>query len=234
MKTILRRWGVTSLVLFSLILSYRLWLPLPANFLLVKDDLEKADCIVLLRGDDYFRLRKAVELFRQGYSKNIVVSVISEKAYFVRFNLDRKISGLDRFSEKELLLKYFEYFGKNSENVIFTPFKITSTFEEAFAAKALLLQKRFRSLILVTNVYHMRRALILFKWVFRGTGIKIYHVTAETETEVYDPEHWWRRARDVKSMITEYISLFFNLLKLLKPSEEALFLKDRTTGLVSF
>ena len=214
----MRRLGITSLVLFSLILSYRIWLPLPANFLLVKDDLEKAECIVPLGGDDFFRLRKAVELFNRGYSKNIVVSMVSGKSYFVRYNLERKISGLGRLSEKEIILKYFEYFGKNSENINFTNFKTTSTFEDAFATKQWMLQKGFRSLILVTTGYHMRRALILFKLVFRGTGIKIYHVTAEAE--IYDPEHWWRKPIDVKSMITEYVSLFFNLLKPSHPPEE--------------
>jgi len=171
-------------------------------------------------------MRKAVELFHQGYSRNIVVSVISEKVYFVRYNLDRKISGLDRLSGEEMILKYFEYFGKNSEHIHFTNFKVRSTFEEAFATKQLVLQRGFQSLILVTNTYHMRRALILFKLVFRGTGIKIYPVTAPTE--IYDPEHWWRNPIDVKKMIGEYVSLFFNLLK---PPKEALFPKDRQASL---
>ena len=54
----------------------------------------------------------------------------------------------------------------------------------------------------------MRQNLLLFKLVFKGSGIKIYHATAETE--IYDPPHWWRKARDAKRMIEEYISLFYN------------------------
>ena len=210
MRRTLNRVFIFTLVSLCLVLSYQIWLPFPARFLLVKDEIQKTDCIVPLRGEDYFRFRKAVELFNSGYSKELVVSIISEESVQTKYNMDRKIFGWDRLSERELALKYFQYFGKDAEGVNFTDVKIISTLEEAVATKQWMHRKAFRSLILVTNGYHMRRALLLFKLVFKGSGIKIYHATAETE--IYDPQHWWRKTRDAKAMITEYVSLCYNLL----------------------
>ena len=111
---------------------------------------------------------------------------------------------------KEFALAAFKYFDIDSENIFVTDFEITSTFEEAVAAKKFLSEKGFKSMILVTSTYHTRRALMLFNFVFRGTGIKIYNSTAENI--LYRPEAWWRKEKDAENVIREYIAMTQNII----------------------
>ena len=122
----------------------------------------------------------------------------------------RKIYDADRISDKDLVLKFFHYFEKDAQGIQFTGVEATSTFDEALAAKRLLEEKGYRSLILVTSTYHMRRALLIFEWVFRGSGIRIDHATAPAE--IYDPEHWWTHERDIRRLAEEYPSLLVNFV----------------------
>ncbi len=193
-----------------LLLTFRLWLPLPAAFLVLKDAPEKADCIVVLRGDDYYRIPKAVELVKKGYAKDIVLSLLPDEPYLAYTDILHILYSLGPLPQKDLALKYFDYFGKNPEGIHFTERPVTSTFEEAHATREWMSAKRFRSLILVTNPYHMRRARLLFDWAFKGTGVKIYSAVAPNPFD--DPSHWWRKERDVKQVALEYLAFAQNFI----------------------
>ncbi len=195
-------------VIAALVISSPYWLPVPGTFLLVPDHLKKADCLVVLRGDDFFRFRKAVDLFSESYSENIVLSVTPKVSK--EYDLGYRVSGLVKLSGQELALKFFDYFGKNPERIFFTEFEVTSTFSEAVATKELMLKKGFKSLVLITSEYHMRRALLIFKWVFEGSGIEIYNATAESE--LFDPAHWWKKERDIRRVAEEYGAFVVNFI----------------------
>jgi hypothetical protein len=196
------------LITAGAVLSARYWLPLPGTFLQVPDRIEKADCLVPLRGDDFFRFQKTVDLFSEGYSPNIVLSVTPEVSK--KYDLGYRVAGLDKIPGKDLTFKYFEYFGKNPERIFITEFEVTSTFSEAVATRKLMEKNGFKSLILVTSEYHMRRALWIFRWVFQGTGIEIYNATADSE--LFDPSVWWRKERDVRRVAEEYGSFVLNFI----------------------
>lgn len=163
-------------------------------------------------GDPYFRQRKVVELYNKGYSKNIVVSVTPEREEELKeyHNFRYRMLGVKELSPRESVLKTFEYFGKGPEGIYFTESEVTSTYDEAQATKDFMLKKGFKSLILVTSTYHMRRALITFGLVFRGSGIKIYNSTAENI--LLEPRRWWLKETDVKSVSLEYLSIAYNIL----------------------
>lgn len=194
-----------------LIVSYRIWLPIPGTFLLVKDNIQKADCIVAIMGDSYFRFKKVVELYNEGYSKNIVISALPEREEELReyYNFENRVLGLKDIPPKEFALKAFEYFKKGSKDIYFTDYETTSTYDEAVATRDFMLKKGFKSLILVTSTYHMRRTLMIFRLVFRGTGIKIYNCTASNV--LHDPHRWWLKEKDVKAISIEYLSIAYNI-----------------------
>ena len=182
------------------------WLPALGRNLRVPDQLFPADCIVALRGDDYFRLKKAVSLQKEGMAPLIVVSVVSSEAQ--PYDLFRKISGMENLSEEDLTRKMFDYFNADPATILFTGKETTSTFEEAVAARDFMKEKKLHSLLLVTSTYHMRRALYIFKRVFEGTEIRIYHATAVNL--LYHPEQWWKQERDVRRVFEEYAAIPFN------------------------
>lgn len=199
------------ILLIIIIITYGLWLPVPGTFLLVKDNIQKADCVVPLGGEPYFRYKKAVELYEQGYSKNIVVSVTPERQEELReyYNFKYRLLGIEDLSPRELASRGFKYFGKDSHGLYFTDYEVTSTYDEAVATRDLVLKKGFKSLILVTSTYHMRRAMMIFHFVFKGTGVEIYNCTAESV--LWNPRQWWLKERDLKVISQEYLSIAYNI-----------------------
>jgi len=203
---------IILIFLFSIfIITYKFWLFLPARFLLVKDNINKADCIVVLSSDTYFRIKKAVELYNSGYAKNIVVTITPEREKELKeyYEFGYRIFGLKDISNKEIILKAFEYFNKDPKDIYFTEKEVTSTYDEAIAIKDFMLKNNFKSLILVTSTYHTKRALLVFKLVFNKTGIKIYNCTAENK--LYNPLRWWEKERDVEKIIREYVAIIYNI-----------------------
>lgn len=160
----------------------------------------------------YFRFKKAAELYHQGYAQKVLVSVISEeeeKKLNEFYNFDYLIFGLTGVSQKDIAKRALEYFKIQAKDVYFQEGKVTSTFEEAKLAREFMQGKGMSSLILVTDAYHMRRAILNFKWVFRGSGIKIFY--ANTENPFFQPRFWWQRETDTKLLLTEYVSLAQNI-----------------------
>jgi uncharacterized SAM-binding protein YcdF (DUF218 family) len=199
-----------ALVLLA-IYSSGYWLPLPGEFLLVNDNLKKADCIVPLRGDEYWRFKKAVELYRAGYAKIIVTPIFSEqeKKYYQYYNFEALVLGVKDISTKEFALRAFAFFEMDLKDVYFSDEEVTSTYDEAVAIKNYMLKRGMKSMILLTSTYNTRRALMIFNWVFRGTGIKIYNSTAVNE--LYNPSRWWKKERDAKVILDEYVTIVYNI-----------------------
>lgn len=194
-----------------IIFTSRLWLPLPGKYLIVEDNLQKADCIVTLRGDDYWRFKKAVELYKLGYAKNIVAPIVPEKEgkYRDYYNFDAIILSTKTISVKEFALRAFAFFGMDTKNVYFTDQEVASTYDEAVATRKFMQEKGMKSLILVTTSYSTRRALMTFRWVLKGTGIKIYNCTAVNE--LLNPPQWWAKERDARIVLQEYLTIAYNI-----------------------
>ena len=211
-RRIISKLCICFFLIMILVISLSLWLSLPGKFLTVKDNIQNADCILPLGGDYYFRFKKAVQLYNNGYAKNIVFSVLPQRKEgppeFENFVLN--IFGKDEITQRDFALMVFKYFGKDSNNIYFTDFEVTSTYEEALATRDFMLEKGFGSLILVTSTYHMRRAMMIFKSIFKGTNIKIYNCTADNE--IYSPSQWWLKERDIKAIVNEYLSIMQNFI----------------------
>lgn len=208
----MKKFSFFIIILAAIILSFRLWLPLPAKFLLVEDNLNRAESIFILRGDAYYRFYKAVEIYKKGLASNIVVAHLRdrEKELEAYYNFETRILGLPDVTPRDKILKTLEYFGKDASDVYFLDESVTSTFDEAVAAKKWYLDNGVRSFILISSTYHMRRALMIFQLVFLNTGVEIYPVTVPNET--YHPETWWRYEKDVKRVFEEYLSIGFNFI----------------------
>ncbi len=203
------------LCLFLVILlvsSYQAWLPLPAKFLLVEDNIQKVDCVVPLRGDDYWRLGKTAELYKAGYARSIIIPVFPERnrKYTEYYNFKLLVSGVSDISEKVVTVNALSFFGIGLKDVYFTDLDVYSFYDEAIAVRSFMLKRGMKSMILVSSTYNTRRAFMIFKWVFKGTGIKVYPCTAINE--FYDPLHWWRKEADAKIVLYEYISLAYNII----------------------
>lgn len=84
-----------------------------------------------------------------------------------------------------------------------------STWDEANLTLAEARTHGWKSILIVTDPYHTRRARATFRKVFRGEPIRIlaYHLPAGRTQ--YRPEQWWRRELDAMAVVTETIKTVF-------------------------
>ncbi len=199
---------ITFLVIAAVLAAtHGLWMPLPARFLIVKDNIQKADVVVVLSGDlDFNREKMAAQLYREGFTSKIIR--ILEKDNLM-FNVIKTLFNLNTTHE-EVYKKFFESQGVAPEAIIIGDMTATSTFDELKVAKEIILENNLKSFILVTGDYHMRRALITARWLFRSTDVKVYNATVYTKYFIL--RNWWLHERPLKEITQEYLNCGFYLL----------------------
>jgi len=204
-KGFFRKLFITILIILILLATHKLWMPLPARFLIVRDDIKKADAILVLSGDKEFnREEKAIELYKKGLAPRVVRMLEKEDPDW--FDVVKSLLNLEIAQE----FVYGEYFARNGlvgDSVILGESVATSTFDEITAARMIFLENNIQSIILVTSDYHMRRSLITAKKLLKPYGVKIYN--ASVYSDEFNPDRWWTHEGNIRDVIFEYLSIVF-------------------------
>jgi uncharacterized SAM-binding protein YcdF (DUF218 family) len=186
------------LVLAILFLAHGLWLPLAGRFLVVADPLQPADAVVPLGGGGVGRVAQAAALLDEGYA-----------TWLVATNAEIDLPGI-RSSHSDLIRQEAQWQGVPPERILVAPGVVETTYEEALAVRALAQEQGWRSLLVVTDPYHTRRARLTFRAVLRGTGTTV--AVRPVENAQYDPEAWWQSVDGLRETWTEYAKLALYLL----------------------
>ncbi len=157
-RTWRKRMAVSIILIFSayILLLYTPLIWLLAKPLMINNQPRKSDCIVVFAGgvgesgkpgQGYEeRVERAVELYKQGYADHIIFS--SGYAYF--------------FKEPLIMKALAESLGVPKEAIILED-KAKDTYQNVMFSKEILDQKKWKSILLVSSPYHMRRAYLVFK-----------------------------------------------------------------------
>jgi uncharacterized SAM-binding protein YcdF (DUF218 family) len=86
-----------------------------------------------------------------------------------------------------------------------------NTREEAEALARLAVDRRWKSLVIVTSNYHTRRARYIFRRVF-PPGIEISVASAQDGD--FDPERWWEKRKSIKLFMSELMGMAVALWEL--------------------
>jgi uncharacterized SAM-binding protein YcdF (DUF218 family) len=147
----------------------------------VDDRLEQADAILMLGDDNYAgeRASRSAELLRAGWAPVIVASG----------RLLRSYAGM-----AELMTRDLEAKGIPREAIVPFPHRAASVRQEAEALRALVVERGWRRVLLVTSNYDSRRKRYVFRKVFPPDVM--ISVVAVRDAD-FDPELWWesRQAR---------------------------------------
>lgn len=159
--------------------------------LVVEDALQKSDAIIILSDDNFYadRATRAAELYRQGLAPVVVASGIRLRPY----------AGISELMTHDLVER-----GVPRENILPFPQDADNTREEALALKPLALQKRWKSVLVVTSNFHTRRARFIFRRVFPA---EVTVRMAGARDADFDPAHWYERRRSVKRFAHEVAGL---------------------------
>jgi uncharacterized SAM-binding protein YcdF (DUF218 family) len=154
------------------------------NFLAVGEDPVKSDVIVVLAGDTGGRTAYAISLLKEGYADRLLFSgCAASTGAMVRQALDAGVP------EDRLLID------TGSE----------STYDNAVNSRALLLENGYKSAIVVTSDYHMRRSRLVFEKAFKDADIRLVYCSSAAEG--FTPAKWWANSHGFKTVCSEYIKL---------------------------
>lgn len=194
--------GAACLALFLipllLILLRSLWLPLVGGFLIVADPLARADAVVPLGGGERDRVTQAAALVVDGHA-----------GWLVTTDVEMDLPGI-RDSWADMVRREAAWQGVPAERIVDAPGLVTTTYGEAVAVRGLMLERGWRSLIVVTDPLHTRRARLVFREVFRDAGIRV--IVRPVDAADFTAANWWRSEEGLRYAWTEYLKLVYHLL----------------------
>ncbi len=179
------------ILLFLLAVPFILWQA--GRFLVVNDDLQTADAVIALGGDNSFdRLERAVEVYQQGLARVLIIPDTPDATPTGQ--------SYTAYMREAALAR-----GVRAEDIYVTEVTATSTWNEARAVRKLMLRNDWQSCIVVSDPYHTRRAKIAFNQDFRPYGLSA--AVTYTPQHWYRPSQWFLSARGVTTTLLEYVKL---------------------------
>jgi len=185
--------AVTLLALVGLGLALRG----AGRFLALDDDLaplaaHPPDAIVVLGGGDSSRARHGVALFERGVAPLLVFSGGTLQDV-----------GL-ACSSAQLALEDAQALGLPEGAALIAP-EAQSTYDEALNLRALARERDWRSLVVVTDPLHTRRAARTFRALL--PGVEVY--VSAAPSDLYDPARWWQTEHGLVGVVNELLKLGF-------------------------
>jgi uncharacterized SAM-binding protein YcdF (DUF218 family) len=179
---------------FLIVCTHRLWLPYAANFLVINNPSQKADLIVVATP---FRPRflHALSLFQKGYAKQILLVGDNRIKSLWNGKTNSELAKLEAINlgvpESKIHIKHS-----------------TGTRTDALQAKILMANLNLKSTLVISDPYNMRRLAMIFKNVFRGSGLELFLATTNQERK--NPDYWWLSPHSFVYVIKEWIKLPIN------------------------
>ena len=193
----LARWLLLAFVPTALVL-HPLWLGALGDFLVARDELRRADAIVVLAGNSPYRAEHAVELYRAGWAPRVLISNELVLSHGVEESwLALRQAGLVHLDLPDEAVMPLEQVAQ-------------STYQEATESRDVMLERGWHSAILVTDPFHMRRALWAFRGVWKRAGLEV--IASPAETSKYSVANWWRDPNRATRVIQEYVKFPYYLL----------------------
>lgn len=184
-----QRWAL--LVALVALGCHRLWLPAIGGYLIVEEQPQRAAALVPLAGDPA-RVNDAAGLWQSGYAPTFV-------ATNMRLT-DRRWGEFSAIVTRQAIAQ-----GVPAERIVVAPGTATTTYQEALILRRLALSQRWRSLLVVTSPSHTRRAGLILRDVFSGTGIEL--VVVPVRDHWYTARTWWHTRLGWRETGLEYVKL---------------------------
>lgn len=196
----LRTLAIAAGFLLALYLGHPVLLQGLGRYLVYETPLEKADAILVLAGGVPARILEAVDLYRQGYARRIIITrEVPPDGYEHLASLGVKLP-----SSVDINLMILRHLGIPRRDVDVIEGEADSTLGELCYVTKFMERRPFRSLILVTDKSHSKRASKILRLLTNG---KVKILSRPTKYNDFQAEAWWRRRSDVKDVLFEYQKL---------------------------
>ncbi|NVM27066.1 MAG: YdcF family protein [Desulfobacterales bacterium] len=191
-------------IIYFVLTSYRVPLLIKlGEYLIVEHKPQKADLIVCLGGRGVENALAAIDAYKKGLAP-----------YIFRAK-ELKPDGLDYLKKTvktyptnfDLFTMIVDGFGIPEKMILSSEDRVGSTISEARLVRKLVLDRGFKSLIVITTLTHSRRAWLTFKKVFKDYDIRI--ISLPSHYQLYNPKDWWTKRKYTKALIIEYQKLIY-------------------------
>jgi uncharacterized SAM-binding protein YcdF (DUF218 family) len=168
-------------------------------FLIYQDHIEAADAVLILGGGKKERVQQGIELVNKKYSGWMIFTgdyidpIFAENTHWA---LEAQKLAVHEGLKKDMLIPIL-----NSQ----------STRDDAELAKEVCLKKHFKSLIVISEPYHTRRAHYVFDKVYKKSGIKI--IIYPVQNSWYKSDTWWKSKTGYWDTNIEYQKMLYYLIK---------------------
>ena len=166
-------------------------------YLVLSEPLEKADIIRVLGGSPD-RYLFGTDLYKRGFGNKLVFSFWDDYLPLVRR------------TTSQLIKEYTQSQGIPEDALLIL--EGISTYQEALITKDLIESEGFRSVMVVSSPYHMRRASIIFDHVI-GDRAKLIYVAVPPGWTDFRVSNWWQDEESAVSVLHEYVALVYYYFK---------------------
>ena len=189
-------WGLVSgplLATILLALLVGLGLPPIGHWLARPAELGHADAIVVLSGGGPERMVHGITLYKQDWAPELW------------YTGNRPIPALTSFTDGQFARDFALAQGVPDKAIRLLP--TTSTWEDGREIAALARAEGVRSIIIVTDWYHSRRALCVIRKGLAGSDVKVFFRSPPMLT--YGPDNWWQHEDGLVAVTNELIKTGF-------------------------
>lgn len=206
--------GVLGLVLFREQVLCQI-----GAFLVVQDPLGRADVIFVLGGEASERGPHAAALYHGHLADRLVTSGARVHEGLELFDMD--------YTEAEVTAQALKRAGVPQDAIVVLNAG-KSTMEEGYAALDYVIKHGCRSAIVVTSLYHTRRAAWVMRRALKGMDVKV--MLSPSGLDEYHPAEWWRYEDDTTFVNSEYMKFFYYLIHYSRGSRKDILAHMRSLG----
>lgn len=170
--------STVGLFLLCILIPFSLFL---RDFSSPADEVSYADAIIILTGG-MGRSEEGLSLFREGKGGYLIISGVEGSSRLAEIFPGRDLGAMVDTTR------------------IVLDMESRSTVDNAVNVKRIVEDKGFKSLILVTSNYHMKRAFTIFRKAIRE-DVKIYRHPVKGPNF---RDEWWRDLKSVKLILSEF------------------------------
>lgn len=173
-----------------------------SNYLMKQGEPQKADAMVVLSGNAFDRGNEGARLYKQGLTNRILCPGGNMEHLFL-------IMG-DTVYESDMCKKNI---AKNGvpDSLITAIHYGTSTAEEADTILGYCKAHKLRTIIVVSSLFHTRRASNVYVKRFAKEGIKV--IVRGAHDSFYDENQWWQNEYGLIALNNEYVKLLYYAIK---------------------
>lgn len=179
------------------VLTHQTWLSAIGDGLVTRDEPGPSDVIVVLAGNSPFRARHAETLYARGLASQVIISNEPLSSHGVQTTwLELRQHGLVRLAIPD-------------DAIVPIPEISDSTYDEALRSREIMRARGWRSAILVTDPFHMRRALLTFRQAFEPVGLTV--AASPADGSKHGVDNWWTDRNAIMRVAQEYLKLGYYL-----------------------